>query len=280
MNTNLTCTVELITPEIAKAYLAHNTANYRTLSAITVKNYAEDMRNGTFRENGEAIQFSVSGVLKNGQHRLHAIVESGIPQVMVVVRGVADDVDEYDWGRTRNLRQWGSANGMNLTSSMACAARIMVNGFSTKNSRGMITQFIEEHFDELQKAYDIATYGKRDSIGNRGGVCLAVYISRKLSLVNDDIMRDFFFIFNTGTIAPDQKRDPSPALVASRVFLTKFPPSVGGQMLQRKQLEVIMLALKDFKNNRNRRKEYPLDGDYAKEYLTRAQEADAQKEVV
>lgn len=278
--TDLIANVELITPEIAKEYLTHNTNNYRNLSQATVKNYAEDMRNGTFRENGEAIQFSADGALKNGQHRLNAIILSGVAMRMVVVRGVADDIDEYDWGKVRKIGDWGKANGLYLPSAISGAAKAIVCGFNKENAKGKVTKFIEQNYDDLREAYSIATHGNNKSIGRRSGVVLAVYLCRKYGLVNDFIMRDFFQVFNTGTLSENQMRDPSPALVSSRQFLIRFPPATGGSSVMRRQLEVIMLALKDFKTNKNRRKEYSMDGTYGYEYLIQLQREINSKEAV
>lgn len=60
----------------------------RVLSHATTERYANDMRNGNWHFTGESISVFKDGSLANGQHRLKAIIRSGKPARIVVVRGV------------------------------------------------------------------------------------------------------------------------------------------------------------------------------------------------
>lgn len=83
----LTCEVEVITPEMAEAYLANN-FKHRDIKESKVDKYVETLKNGEWRFNGKVITFNKDGVLMNGQHRLSAVVKSGIPIKTLVVRGI------------------------------------------------------------------------------------------------------------------------------------------------------------------------------------------------
>ena len=79
---------ETITPARAMEMLDTMDGN-RPLRQGWIENLTEMMREGTFDpNNGEAIKFNVQGELIDGQHRLWAIVESGITQTMLVIRDV------------------------------------------------------------------------------------------------------------------------------------------------------------------------------------------------
>ncbi len=249
--------LEKITPAMAEEYLKHNTNNYRAISDRRIKTYAADMRNGCWQVNGEAIEFAEDGTLLNGQHRLKAIIESGATVPILVVRGVKNDTDIYDCGGGRTIQQWGHAANLSIPTAVSSAARIIICGFRGNAPRGTQKDYIQQHYDELKEAARIATLGKKDGIGNKGAVCLCVYICRRLQLMHDDVLEEFFRIFNSGTITPDQRRDPSPALIASRQFLTKLPS--GSAAAQIRHFEVIMQALQDFKKNKNRKREYSYD---------------------
>ena len=80
-------TFELITPAIAAEMLLHNTRN-RKIRQSVVDRYAEDMAAGRWRETHQGIAINCDGTLLDGQHRLAAIVQSGISQRMAVTRGV------------------------------------------------------------------------------------------------------------------------------------------------------------------------------------------------
>lgn len=80
-----------VTPELALSWLEKNTRN-RALRQSTVNRYAEDMRAGRWMVSPDAIAFDTSGAVVNGQHRLWAVVEAGIPVPMTVMDGLQPDV--------------------------------------------------------------------------------------------------------------------------------------------------------------------------------------------
>ena len=77
-----------VTPEMAAEMLTHNVDNYRKLTPRIVQQYARDMASNKWDFNGQTITFDDKGHLNNGQHRLTAVVESGVAIWFVIVRGV------------------------------------------------------------------------------------------------------------------------------------------------------------------------------------------------
>ena len=73
----------IITPEIAKEWLKQNTQN-RNPSQQKVNTYAKDMADGNWREHHQGIAFYANGAIADGQHRLLAIVKSGVSVPMMV----------------------------------------------------------------------------------------------------------------------------------------------------------------------------------------------------
>jgi hypothetical protein len=82
--------LEIITPEMAKEYLAHNTAN-RALRSKVLAYMVRDMKSGKWRLTHQGIAFDANGNLVDGQHRLSAIVLAGVPIQMMVTRGLDDE---------------------------------------------------------------------------------------------------------------------------------------------------------------------------------------------
>lgn len=78
---------EIITPAIAEQYLAKNEIN-RTVRKSAVEAYARDMADGEWVITGEAIQFDWFDRMIDGQHRLLAIIMSGVSIQFLVVRGL------------------------------------------------------------------------------------------------------------------------------------------------------------------------------------------------
>jgi hypothetical protein len=92
-----------VTPALAEKWLAQNTHN-RKIRENAVLGYARDMEAGNWAENGEAIKFAADGTLLDGQHRLNAIVLSGITLRILVVTGLtAGSQETMDDGRKRTV---------------------------------------------------------------------------------------------------------------------------------------------------------------------------------
>jgi hypothetical protein len=64
----------LVTPEIAEYILKVANCNNRNISKATVDSYVNDIWNGAWKDNGERVKFGKDGNLRDGQHRLSAIV--------------------------------------------------------------------------------------------------------------------------------------------------------------------------------------------------------------
>ena len=89
----LSVEVEIISPEEAQAYLTNN-AKHRKIKDKKVDAYMKEMVDGKWRLNGKVIIFDSNGRLLNGQHRLSAVIKSGVSLTTLVVRGVDPSVLE------------------------------------------------------------------------------------------------------------------------------------------------------------------------------------------
>ncbi|MDA3958383.1 hypothetical protein [Oceanispirochaeta sp.] len=66
-----------VNPTKAAKMLSRNIDN-RKLRTATIRRYSRDMANGSWIENGETILLTDEGFILNGQHRLSAVVTSGV----------------------------------------------------------------------------------------------------------------------------------------------------------------------------------------------------------
>lgn len=93
-----------ITPQEAREWLDTKNSNNRPVSENAVSKYAQEMKDGRWRLNGQSIIFNKSGQLANGQHRLIACVRSNTPFETLVTWGVEDEAfDTIDDCNTRSL---------------------------------------------------------------------------------------------------------------------------------------------------------------------------------
>jgi hypothetical protein len=77
-----------VTPAMAQTWLRNNIKN-RKLRQTTVDAYARDMKAGNWLRTHQGIAFAENGELLDGQHRLSAIVQSGVAIEILVTRGLA-----------------------------------------------------------------------------------------------------------------------------------------------------------------------------------------------
>ena len=94
-----------ITPDLAAEFLKSNTHN-RVIKKSKVKKYSDDLRRGNWKLTHQGVAISPNGRLLDGQHRLSAIVQSGIAAQMVVALDVNEDAYEVkDRGVSRSVSE-------------------------------------------------------------------------------------------------------------------------------------------------------------------------------
>lgn len=116
----LSAEVLTITPALAEQFLAKNTHN-RNPKASNLKKVVRALTNGEWKLNGEAIKIAHDGTILDGQHRLLAVVQSGVPMTTLVIRGLDPETQEtMDGGSPRTaadaLKLRGESNFTTLAS--------------------------------------------------------------------------------------------------------------------------------------------------------------------
>lgn len=103
----ITSVEEKITPEKAREYLSKidPTIKNRPINKRYVDLYARDMKAGKWRVTHQGIAFDKDGYLRDGQHRLTAIIKADMPVTMMVSRGLYENsFIGMDSGLKRNAR--------------------------------------------------------------------------------------------------------------------------------------------------------------------------------
>lgn len=135
-----------VTPDQAAEWLQCNTHN-RPVSQLTLKTLVRAIDNGTFRLSNDAIAFDWDGVMLNGQHRCHAIIETGKTLLMLVVEGL-DPKSQYAMGigKKRAVYEQFGFLGIKGGSGKAALCRALLN-YDSKNgwsTSGGVTATYEE----------------------------------------------------------------------------------------------------------------------------------------
>jgi hypothetical protein len=98
--------IEKISPKKAEKYLIHNNDN-RPLRDSNITWLSDQMTEDDWDLVGDCVTFDSNGDLRNGQHRLHAIIKSGKTVEMIVFRGA--DPDSFRHMDCPSVRRAGDA---------------------------------------------------------------------------------------------------------------------------------------------------------------------------
>lgn len=164
-----------VTPHGAEAILKMNTGN-RKLRSSRVKQYAEQMKRGQWLESGDPIRISKSGVLLDGQHRLTAIVESGVSIDCVVISELDDEAyTVIDTGLGRKAADVVTHMGVQNAHTVAAIAKLVIGvraGISPNDTAGMslvtrvdIADFVKNNEDLVHNAAIIGNTMFKDAGG-------------------------------------------------------------------------------------------------------------------
>ena len=173
-----------VTPEIAKQWLERN-ENNRILNTHRVQRYAEDMANGSWQVTGDAIRFSKSGKLLDGQHRLWACVKSNSNFDTVVYTGLPEDSQMLmDQGMARSkgsqLTLRGYKNGAILSSAALTfwrmeRGRTTVFARATSPSNSDMLMTIEENQDIVTRLEQFMAIKPTPGLKVQQGSLIAMY---------------------------------------------------------------------------------------------------------
>lgn len=164
----------VIHPFMAAAILTHRNPDNRNVKWSRVKELASDMNQGLFVHNGETIIFSKEGLLNDGQNRLWACVESGVPITSVVCVGYPRNTRAtLDTGSARTLADFLSMTGFKDTKELGLAVRLILmyekdrnvsRATSARPTNAALVSFAQERPDAvlaLQRASVIAVEGAK-----------------------------------------------------------------------------------------------------------------------
>ena len=149
--------IKRVTPELATQLLSRNNAN-RKVKTTTLKFYVNQMNSGNWKENGEGIIIDTDGVIKDGQHRLLAIIESKKSYLMPIVSDVSPCVmDTIDTGSNRSAADVLFLEGYKYSHLLASMSKLILANRLTRDSakttnisNSSILEFVNENYSKLK----------------------------------------------------------------------------------------------------------------------------------
>ena len=218
---------ETITPQLAKDLLSGNLHN-RSVSKNRVHYYAEIMKRGEWDgRNGESIKITRDGEITDGQHRLLAVIESGIPTEMMVVYNVSLQSQEtIDQGRPRSLTDIFTLRGYKNAKYLSSISKALVRweknspqdafrfGIMGANmpTNGECLAFVSIHNDQLQEAI---SKGRIVGTAIKQSITVFGILYYKLAEIEPDEADSFFSHLATG----EGLTDKDPIFMLRKVML-------------------------------------------------------------
>lgn len=158
--------VTVMTPAMAREYLHKNTHNRRPSETI-IERYKQDMIHNRWQFTGDAIKFSRSGRLLDGQHRLMALAEcpDGVSIQIIIVKGLAESAQEVmDQGKKRSAGDQLALRNIKNGTNIAAAVKLYLTWEQDLLFRGVriaeaqiSTPRIEEWVDENPGLVNVAS---------------------------------------------------------------------------------------------------------------------------
>ncbi|HEY0889433.1 MAG TPA: hypothetical protein VGE38_07475 [Nocardioides sp.] len=143
-----------VDPTTAQRWLNENKVN-RSLRVAKVNQFANDMAAGRWSLSNDAICFAPDGTLLNGQHRLHAIVKSGVTITMLTIRNMPpESMKSMDIGTSRTAADALGFAGEKSAHLLAASGKLAIvysDGRIYKDSKAQavspteIQEFVDAH---------------------------------------------------------------------------------------------------------------------------------------
>ena len=257
----VTIKMVLITPEMAKALLATQIRN-RCINMKRVALYAKELSEGRWRVSNDAICIGEDGRLSNGQHRLTAIIRSGVPALMAVMYGVPKDAI-IDRGQARSVSQSlymreAVPDDLGTKDAVCMANRFLLayhQNSGLRFSDDEIAEFIRDNSDEIRTALRICENKRNSNTAiTRKAPIRAAVLAALLCDIPESALMNFAEIANTGfQTSPTQ----SAAIVCRNYVLST---NTGGAAAQEMCQAVAEMAIKDFAKNYPRTRRYAKPG--------------------
>ena len=160
-----------VTPEMARAWLDDNGAN-RTIRRAAVQTYKADMLAGRWRGDDSTLRLNPRGTLINGQHRLIAFLESGLPFIWLSIQVSEGDAASFrgDGGKVRTVRDLTGDPTL-----LSATANVLLRAFAQRTySRDEIIS-ASRAIDPYWAMLTTSTRQRWTRAGVVGGVVLDIY---------------------------------------------------------------------------------------------------------
>ena len=255
----------MITPEIAKDYLSKSRGN-RNISSAKVIQYARDMQVGRWQTTHQGIAFDSDGVLKDGHHRLHAVIKAGCSVEMPVIENVLPEATVFDRGRSRDTRQFLKYNELlpaHLTDNTAIAIAnlhfyMRDFGYFKRKTDFDIKDFLVDNQNTMLATMQVLSQTKEKA---RSGIKNAAFGYALFCAIKCDVSVDLLlrFTYVAATGFSNGPEEYAAVVIRNQLLANK---GVSTMSVKRELCQNGMAAIKDFSEGKTRKNPYYAKGAY------------------
>ena len=211
----------LVTPEMAAAWLRKNKRN-RAMNNKRVELYAREIASGNWYLHHQGIGFYEDDTLGDGQHRLAAIVKSGVPVKMLVSWGIPEESGiMIDGHQQRRAHQAIAISGLAdwITKDHIAVARLMmvIGSGKVSSSKHTLTELV--HYCESHRRS--MEFAEKSILGKKRFITSAITRSAIACAYNyedPDRLIDFGRVMVSGMVGSQEDRA---AILAREWLLTE-----------------------------------------------------------
>jgi len=172
---------EIVTPDYAKSIL-ENSGDNRLVSSRLVDSLADQMRAGKWvSDSNDLVMIDETGALINGQHRMNAVIKSGVSVLMLVARGANAAVMDYlDAGRPRRIGDTLTIKGVKYANKRAATYAGAYKLLYRRNKLSMaayedVDCVFSKHWEKIESFYSSGKAGKVLKMGAATALLLLRY---------------------------------------------------------------------------------------------------------
>lgn len=235
-------TIENVTPTKAEKYLNLNSSNRKLRPGVAEK-YARCLRDGTWTECPEPISFYEDNEVADGQHRLWAIVDSGVAVRCVIVRGLPRSAGlNINTGLARTLVDNSRIAGLgdDLSNELLATSRAVEVGAATSRAQSYSERlaYVDKHREASKWAMANGPRGR----GLRNAITLAAVARAYYHEPDKDRLHRFGDVVSTGFSDGNYES----AAIAIRNYLQAKGAQAASQALWRDTFLKVQNAIRYF----------------------------------
>lgn len=232
--------MKLLTPALARAMLKFNTKN-RVLRHIAVKEFLGIWERGEWKATHQGIAFGKSGVLLDGQHRLHFIAQ--LPEGTLVPINVSTDADDDAFEAIDQQIRRTMGDIYSVSSDLAAVGRFFARIANGNQAHGLTPQFSRPFMEWVTPEFDalVAFCPTKRPIWSSAPVRAAAIYNIKRG---HDV--DFVHLAYHSLVHADIETMPQAVRVLTQQYM-------GGKIISSRSLDTFCRAMRAFDSRKSGR---------------------------